>query len=104
MSASVATSSGSALPPDVAANRSAGYDRAMGVFGGNVSDHSDVLVANDAGKKIHHRVDAAWSTAASVGAAGHGRGKRYASSFESNWRSSITRMSYQRQKAVTFGA
>jgi hypothetical protein len=60
----------------VAANRSAGYDRAMGVFGGNVSDHSDVLVTNDAGKKLHHRVDAAWSTAASVGAAVHFIGER----------------------------
>ena len=60
----------------VASNKSAGYDRAMGVFGGNLWDHPDVLVTQANGKKVRTRVDTAWSAAASVGAAVHFIGER----------------------------
>jgi len=50
----------------VAANRSAGYDRAMGIFGGNISE-SDPHGSGGSN---------AWSVAASVGAATHFIGER----------------------------
>jgi hypothetical protein len=55
----------------IAANRSTGYDRAMGVFGGNISDADD----HD-GNAGNGAADNAWSTAAAVGAAVHFVGER----------------------------
>ncbi len=60
----------------VATNRAAGYDRAMGVYHGNISWHRKVRINDDAGgvkdvEQIH-----VWSTAAAVAAATHFIGER----------------------------
>ena len=60
----------------VAANKSAGYDRALGVYKGNVSDVKDVVVKGADGKAEKTAVTDAWSTAASVSAAVHFIGQR----------------------------
>ena len=52
----------------VAGDRAAGYDRAMGVFGGNICDEQDVDMRLPDGKTRAGAVVHAWSTAASVGA------------------------------------
>ena len=60
----------------VAGDRAAGYDRAMGVFGGNICRANDYDQKLPDGKTQRvHTVDA-WSTAASVGAASHFIGER----------------------------
>jgi len=60
----------------VAADRAAGYDRAMGVYAGNISTeiHQAVVLPDGTREQIdtHH----AWSTAAAVGAAQHFIGER----------------------------
>ena len=60
----------------VAANKSASYDRAMGVYKGNVADENEVQVMT-AGQRAQKVAEYdAWSTAASVGAAVHFIGER----------------------------
>jgi len=61
----------------VATNKSAGYDRAMGVFGGMVCEHKMVNIMREGENPREFRQDAAWSTAASVGAAVHFIGERH---------------------------
>ncbi|MGI4790997.1 MAG: PA14 domain-containing protein [Janthinobacterium lividum] len=60
----------------VAGDRAGGYDRAMGVFGGNICDSRDYdqHLAGGTTRKVTTVV--AWSTAASVGAATHFIGER----------------------------
>jgi len=60
----------------VATNKSVGYDRAMGVFGGNIWDHKDISVMAAGNKRSKATQDTAWSIAASVGAAVHFIGER----------------------------
>jgi hypothetical protein len=60
----------------VAGDRAAGYDRAMGVYGGNICDESDVERRLPDGKTAHVSAVTAWSTAASVGATQHFIGER----------------------------
>ena len=63
----------------VAVNRSAGYDRAMGVFQGNVgSEAKGQVIVNEGGKekRVPVKVVNAWSVAASIGAAQHFLGER----------------------------
>jgi hypothetical protein len=63
----------------VAANLSAGYDRAVGIFGGNICTMWDATGANiigDNGKNKRINVTQTWSVAASVGAANHFIGER----------------------------
>lgn len=60
----------------IAANRAFGYDRAMGIYGGNVSRPIKKKVRlPDGSEKEVHAFDA-WSTAAAVGAASHFLGER----------------------------
>ena len=60
----------------VAANRAAGYDRAMGVFGGNIAEDNeqDIRTAGGKTKRVHTMT--AWSVAPAVGAAQHFIGER----------------------------
>ena len=60
----------------VAANRAAGYDRAMGVFGGNIAEDNeqDIRTADGKTKRVH--TVTAWSVAPAVGAAQHFIGER----------------------------
>ena len=60
----------------VAGDRAAGYDRAMGVYGGNICDSGDVARRLPDGKTERVPYVHAWSTAASVGAAQHFLGER----------------------------
>ena len=60
----------------VASDRAAGYDRAMGVYGGNIADQDDVTVFGDDGKPKRVSMVNAWSVAASVGASQHFIGER----------------------------
>ena len=60
----------------VAADRAAGYDRAMGVFAGNISTEIDKNVVLPDGTKQKIDTHHAWSTAAAVGAAQHFIGER----------------------------
>ena len=60
----------------VASNRAAGYDRAMGVFGGNIAhtEDRDIRTADGKGKHVHNVI--AWSVAPAIGAAQHFLGER----------------------------
>ena len=60
----------------VAGDRAAGYDRAMGVYGGNICDSGDVEMHLPGGKTRRVPFIHAWSTAASVGATQHFIGER----------------------------
>jgi hypothetical protein len=60
----------------IAANRAAGYDRAMGVYGGNLSTPLKQNVTLPDGSKKQVSLYHAWSTAAAVGAAQHFIGER----------------------------
>jgi hypothetical protein len=60
----------------IAADRAAGYDRAMGIFGGNISSAQDANIRTAEGKNKHVSVTEAWPVAASVGAANHFIGER----------------------------
>ena len=60
----------------VAMDRAAGYDRAMGVFGGDISTENKTAVVLPDGTKKQADTFHAWSTAASVGAAQHFIGER----------------------------
>ena len=59
----------------VAGDRAAGYDRAMGVYGGNICDAGEVTIRTAIGAK-QVPVIQAWSVAASVGASQHFIGER----------------------------
>ena len=60
----------------VAGDRAAGYDRAMGVYGGNICDSGDVEMHLPGGKTRRIPFVHAWSVAASVGASQHFIGER----------------------------
>ncbi|MGI4788741.1 MAG: hypothetical protein ACRYFS_07810 [Janthinobacterium lividum] len=60
----------------VAADRAAGYDRAMGVFGGNICSTGDYAQRLADGTTQNVQTVTAWSTAASIGAASHFIGER----------------------------
>lgn len=60
----------------IAVNRSAGYDRAMGVYHGNISSKQTVDVRLPDGKGQRTEVVHAWSVAAAVAAARHFIGER----------------------------
>jgi hypothetical protein len=60
----------------VATNRSAGYDRAMGIFFGNIAHVNHHPFYNESGDVAHAEIVHAWSVAASVGAAQHFIGER----------------------------
>ena len=60
----------------VAGDRAAGYDRAMGVFGGNICEDGDVDRRLPGGRTRRVPYVHAWSTAASVGAGQHFLGER----------------------------
>jgi len=60
----------------VAGDRAAGYDRAMGVFGGNICSEGEVPLRLPDGKTKQVPSVHAWSTAASVGATQHFIGER----------------------------
>ncbi|MDR3708082.1 MAG: hypothetical protein P4L33_07260 [Capsulimonadaceae bacterium] len=60
----------------VAGDRAAGYDRAMGVFGGNVQSENTYNVIGDDGKPLKVTSIDAWPVAAAVGAASHFIGER----------------------------
>ena len=62
----------------VATNRACGYDRSMGVFGGNIATDrrdNEWMFGQD-GKRVRHQPVHAWSVAASVGAVQHFIGER----------------------------
>ena len=59
----------------VAANRAAGYDRAMGVFGENIAQTMTSPIQNGDETREVHTVNA-WSTAAAIGASQHFIGER----------------------------
>ena len=60
----------------VAANRAAGYDRAMGVYGGNIAEDNerDIRTADGKTRRIHNVT--AWSVAPAIGASQHFIGER----------------------------
>ena len=60
----------------VAGDRAAGYDRAMGVYGGNICEEGEAERRMPGGKTERVSTVTAWSTAASVGAAQHFIGER----------------------------
>jgi hypothetical protein len=60
----------------IAGDRAAGYDRAMGVFSGNVSNHVSAQVKMPDGTKKAIDTYFPWSTAVAVGAAQHFLGQR----------------------------
>ncbi len=60
----------------IAGDRAAGYDRAMGVYSGNVSKHYAVAVKMPDGTKKSVSGYYPWSTATAVGAAQHFLGQR----------------------------
>ena len=64
----------------IATNHASGYDRAMGIYGGNVVEADDsrykVASGGDANGTKEVKVVHTWSTAASVGAAQHFLGER----------------------------
>jgi hypothetical protein len=60
----------------VAGDRAAGYDRAMGTFGGNICETQDYNEQLADGKTQPVQTVNAWSTAAAVGAATHFIGER----------------------------
>lgn len=60
----------------VAGDRAAGYDRAMGVFGGNVQSEKTYNVIGDDGRPHKTTSIDAWPVAAAIGAASHFIGER----------------------------
>ena len=60
----------------VAADRAAGYDRAMGVFAGNIAQEENVVKRLAGGKTEKTKVVQAWPVAAAVGATQHFLGER----------------------------
>ena len=60
----------------VAANRAAGYDRAMGVFGGNIAEDSEHEIRTADGKTKRVHTVTAWSVAPAIGASQHFIGER----------------------------
>ncbi|HEX2948078.1 MAG TPA: hypothetical protein VHV83_00670 [Armatimonadota bacterium] len=60
----------------VASNRAAGYDRAMGIYGGNIYSEQKAQIFTPDGKKQPISVVHAWSVAAAVGASQHFIGER----------------------------
>jgi len=60
----------------VAGDRAAGYDRAMGVYGGNICVEGEVSMRLPGGRTRRVPALNAWSTAASVGATQHFIGER----------------------------
>ncbi|CEK13076.1 hypothetical protein [Chthonomonas calidirosea] len=60
----------------VAGDRAAGYDRAMGVYHGNVCEVQDQYINTPDGKRQYVPNDEVWSTAAAVSAATHFIGER----------------------------
>ena len=59
----------------VAANRAAGYDRAMGIYGGNVASENRPKIRTGNGEREIETVGA-WSVAAAIGASQHFLGER----------------------------
>ena len=60
----------------VASNRAAGYDRAMGIYGGNVADRRLNRIKRPDGTDEEVQATGAWSTAAAIGASQHFIGER----------------------------
>lgn len=60
----------------VASNRAAGYDRAMGIYGGNVTDWRRNQITRADGKVEEIEAPGVWSTAAAIGASQHFIGER----------------------------
>ncbi len=60
----------------IAANRAAGYDRAMGIFGGNIAEDFEYDVRQPDGKSKRVSQVTVWPVAASIGAAQHFIGER----------------------------
>ena len=60
----------------VAGDRAAGYDRAMGVYGGNICSEGETIMRLPGGKTKRIPFVHTWSTAASVGASQHFIGER----------------------------
>ncbi len=60
----------------VATNRSAGYDRAMGIYWGNICEIVNQSYLDDEGKERTTEITHAWSVAPAIGAAQHFLGER----------------------------
>jgi hypothetical protein len=60
----------------VASNRAAGYDRAMGIYGGNVAYEAHSRIRRPDGKEEEIKAIGVWSTAAAIGASQHFIGER----------------------------
>ncbi len=60
----------------VATNRSAGYDRAMGIYWGNICEIVNQTYLDDEGKEKTTDIIHAWSVAPAIGAAQHFLGER----------------------------
>ena len=60
----------------VASNRAAGYDRAMGIYGGNVAYEGRSQIRRPDGKEEEVETTGVWSTAAAIGASQHFIGER----------------------------
>lgn len=60
----------------VATNRASGYDRAMGIYGGNIAGEARLPLRTPDGKSREAEVVHTWSTAAAVGATQHFLGER----------------------------
>ena len=60
----------------VAGDRAAGYDRAMGVYGGNICTENDYDRRQADGTTLPVQTVTTWSTAAAIGAASHFVGER----------------------------
>ena len=60
----------------VASNRAAGYDRAMGIYGGNIVDERRVRVRQNDGTTREVSAVTTWSPAAAIGASQHFIGER----------------------------
>jgi hypothetical protein len=60
----------------VAGDRAAGYDRAMGIYGGNIAEEHEGEIRSADGSSHRVRTVNAWSVAASVGASQHFIGER----------------------------
>jgi hypothetical protein len=60
----------------VASNRAAGYDRAMGVYGGNIAYHARTWIKGPNGKDEEVDAIGVWAIGASIGASQHFIGER----------------------------
>ncbi len=60
----------------IAANRAAGYDRAMGVFGGNIAEDNEREIRTADGKAKRITTVTTWSVAPAIGGAQHFLGER----------------------------